>query len=356
MPINEPHEDLPARRPNGNAPVPSDEQMIAAPIAAAWWEQFQAGPDFRRARAIPELPLRASAVSQRCDRQFWYSLTDIEPTDASDAASVFRMRLGSIVHDELDKSDVLKGHTANGHKWGWFPEEAIDLRPAGFPGSAHGDWIFYDDNQPLEVAEIKTVGGYGYKLMASNFNGPPEGPKWEHAMQAAIVAVAVGAQRIRLVYFSFENLAPDVARAVGADEFGRFCAEWVYDMDEPFPGTTKTLREAVAAEAKRQIRILHLAQPAEGDDQILPERTLSHPSYPGGAMVTNPAPARGKATWVKLDMQGTVRSSGTTWICDYCDFRKRCIEDGAASVTISTKTEGTPTEELRAEQYIGPDA
>src|SRR6185436_5348010 len=192
MPINEPHEDLPARRPNGNAPVPSDEQMIAAPIAAAWWEQFQAGPDFRRARAIPELPLRASAVSQRCDRQFWYSLTDIEPTDASDAASVFRMRLGSIVHDELDKSDVLKGHTANGHKWGWFPEEAIDLRPAGFPGSAHGDWIFYDDNQPLEVAEIKTVGGYGYKLMASNFNGPPEGPKWEHAMQAAIVAVAVG--------------------------------------------------------------------------------------------------------------------------------------------------------------------
>src|SRR6185436_19869108 len=112
MPINEPHEDLPARRPNGNAPVPSDEQMIAAPIAAAWWEQFQAGPDFRRARAIPELPLRASAVSQRCDRQFWYSLTDIEPTDASDAASVFRMRLGSIVHDELDKSDVLKGHTA----------------------------------------------------------------------------------------------------------------------------------------------------------------------------------------------------------------------------------------------------
>jgi hypothetical protein len=300
-------------------------------MAQAWWDEYQSGPNFRRARAIEELPLRASAVALRCDRQFWYSLTDTIPTDATDAAGVFRMRLGTLLHNEVDR--FITGKLDDqGRKQGWWSEEAVDLTPAGLPGSAHGDLVYYTNDVPIEVGEIKTVGGYAFKLMASNFNGPPQGAKWEHVMQAALVAVAIGAQVVRIVYFAMENLAPDVARAVGADEYGRFCAEWAYDLDEPFPGQPRTLREDVVFEAARQTRLLSIAKPARAEwDVILPERTLSHPDYPAGAMVTNPAPAKGKAPWVKLDIHGSVTQTGTTWICDYCDFRTKCIEDGAPS-------------------------
>jgi hypothetical protein len=335
--INRSNEDLP-RKGSDRLPIPSSEQQIAGPVAHAWWEQYQAGPDFRRARAIEELPLRASAVALRCDRAFWYSLVGTTPTNATDAAGVFRMRLGTLVHDELASVGVLTGDVDDKNlKQGWFEEEAIDLSSI-MPGSAHGDWIHYLDGKPTEVAEIKTVGGYAFKLMASNFNGPPEGPKWEHAMQAALVAVAIGAQKIRLVYFAMENLAPSLAEAVAADEFGRFCAEWVFDMDEPFPGASKTLREAVHVEAKREIRLLALATPTE-DGIIMPERVLSHPDYPGGSMVIDPKPAKGKAKWVKYNIDGEVVETGTTWMCEYCDWLDQCVSDGGASVTISKKVD-----------------
>jgi hypothetical protein len=351
MPLARDNSDLPPARPK-NYPLPADQQLIARPTADRWWNDYRNGPDFKRDRAMPELPLRASAVSLRCDRAFWYSLAGVEETNPSGPAGVFRMRLGQIVHAEIgaDKQEV----DDEGRKHGWYEEEVVDLRPAGFPGSAHGDLVRYDHGVPIEVGEIKTTGGFAFKLMASKFKGEPDGPKWEHCMQAAMVAVAIGARGIRIAYFSMENLAPDIAANVGADEYGKFCAEWYFDLDECWPGRRTTFREDLEQEAARQIRLLRLAQPPDGRAQYMPERTLDHPDYPPGAVVDIVDKPVGKGTWVTYSpANGTKIKSGTTWMCGYCDWKDQCQYDGPGPGPVVVPV-GITSDEDHGHSY-GPD-
>lgn len=310
MPISRSNEDLPRASTTSNKPVAPEHQLIARHAADAWWIAYQASEDFTRDRAMPELPLRASSISKRCDRQLFYDLAEVPKTDPSGAAGTYRMMLGTKVHEALPTPE------------GWTTEDVIDLRPAGFPGSAHGDLVKRrDDGTVFAVGEVKTVGGYAFKLMTSNFNGPPEGPRWDHVMQAAMAAVALDAELVVIIYFSMEPLSPAIAKSVGADEYGKFTAEWQIPVDE-------AMRTEVEREARRQIRILKLAELG-----ARPERTLSHPDIPAGAMVDNP----NRGSWIQLNIQGQVIKSNTTWYCGYCDWKTQCLEDGpdAIPVTVS---------------------
>ena len=328
MPINQSREALP-RAGGPNAPRQTTE--LAEQVAAQWWKDYQASDKFGRDRAMPELPLRASSISKRCDRALWYELAEVPKSNPPDAAGVFRMMLGQMIHDAADKALENMPNfgqlDSEGRKHGWFVEETVDLRPAGFPGSAHGDIMWYEHGQVTIVAEVKSQGGFSFKTMTTTFKGPPEGPRWEHVMQAAMVAVAVGAPRILIVYFAMESLSPEMAASMKATEFGRFTAEWSYD--------TADWEQAVRIEAARQRRILSMAT---ADFPLRPERSLSVDGIPGGAVVSDPTKAR--APWAVYSPEdGRLQQAGTTWLCGYCDWRDQCTKDGPDSeiVTITPK-------------------
>jgi len=318
MSIKKNLEDLPYVRPRG-AHAPLAETMVMNQLADAWWAEYQAGENFTRDRAIPELPLRASDISTRCDRALFYKLVEAVKTNPSDAASVWRMRLGQLIHTEVETSmsKIFPSlHDAEGRKHGWWAEETVDLQPAGFPGSAHGDNVYYIHGEPKIVMELKSQGGFAFKMMTTTFKGEPDGPRWDHKMQAAMVAVALGAPQFMVCYIAMESTSPDLAAKMGMTAAGRFTAEWIYE--------TADWREAVAAEAARQRRVLELAR-----SFITPERTLQDEDH-GVVLIDNPK----RGNWNRLDRNGNIDKSGTTWQCGYCDFRDRCIDDGENSFKI----------------------
>lgn len=336
MPINRPIDDLPAAPARGgNAPL-NTGTLLAHELADTWWREYQAGPDFTRESAMPELPLRASMMGMRCDRQLWYVLTDTPASNPPGASNVWRMRMGTLIHKEID--DTIATNTnkmitnANGKlepvKDGWWAEDVVDLRPAGYPGSAHGDLILYDKGVAVAVAENKSVGGFAYKMCATNFKGVPEGPRWEHVLQAAIVAVALNVPKIVVLYISPEAVSADVAKSSGLDEYGKFIAEWQYD--------TADWVETVAFEVARQKHVLALATPDAEGVGWLPTRATHHPDLAPGAVIDNPATGH----WTVVDpVRGTVSKAGKYWACGYCNHRDQCLADGEEMTpVVLTKT------------------
>jgi hypothetical protein len=348
MPINRDISDLPAAPRQGGSPPLRDGTLLAHQLADAWWQDYQEGPDFTRDRAMPELPLRASSMGTRCDRALWYSLTDTPQSNPPGAASVWRMRMGTLIHKEVDRTiapnvyaecpvhglghncmvvDISdgpcydcdqEGECDTCHlKHGWWAEDVVDLRPAGYPGSAHGDLILYEHGIPVAVGETKSIGGFAFKICASNFKGVPEGPRWEHVLQAAIVAVALKIPKIVALYISPEPVSPDVAKSSGLDEYGKFIAEWHF--------ATADWVEAVEFEVQRQKHVLDLATPDADGVAWMPTRAIHHPNIASGAIFDNPATGH----WVKIDpVRGTVAKAGKWWPCSYCAHRDTCLADG----------------------------
>lgn len=324
MPINRDLSDLPAPPPRGsNAPL-REGTLIAHELADRWWNEYQAGPDFTRESAMPELPLRASMMGMRCDRQLWYVLTGTPQSNPPGAASVWRMRMGTLIHREVENTMAPNEFDETGKRHGWWAEDVVDLRPAGYPGSAHGDMILYDHGVSIAVGETKSIGGFAYKMCATNFKGVPEGPRWEHVLQAAIVAVATDTPLIVTLYISPESVSPDLAKSSGLDEYGKFISEW------QFP--TADWMETVAFEVARQQHVLDLATPNEDGIAWMPTRQLHHPDIPSGSIVDNPA----NGHHVQIDaVTGKVKHSGKAWYCGYCSFRDQCLSDGEEMVPVT---------------------
>jgi len=301
-----PIRDLPTGRP------PSATPLFGTVVLDKWKADYDASDSAVRDRAIPELPLRASAVSKRCDRALWYSLTDTPETNPADAASQFRMMMGTMVHSLIEEALGEGQHDANGNPIGWHSEVVVDLRPAGFPGSAHADNIHYDElANPTVVVENKTLGGYDFKLRSTEFGSGPNGPRWEHIMQPAMVAVAVNAPKFLVVYWALDAVSHDQIAKQKLPSARRVVAEWEFNTDD--------WRDAVAVEAARQRRILHLA-----DTGVVVERAVSTDEIPAGAVVINPS----TGAWVTYSpTTGLVGQTGKYWLCGYCNHKDRCVAD-----------------------------
>lgn len=324
MPIARPIDDLPRPSPAG-APLRSGT-ALAHQIADKWWKQYQESPDFERASAMPELPLRASMIGKRCDRALWYMLTDTPMSNPPGAAGVWRMRMGKLIHDEIETLIAHNRFDDDNNKHGWWSEEVTDLSVIGYPGSSHADLIYYHHGVATMINETKSLGGFAFKLATTTFKGEPQGAKWQDVMQAAIVAVARDVAMIVALYISPEAISPDVAERNGLDEYGKFIAEWQFN--------TADWAQDVYTEIARQNRILKLATPYEHEGREItwiPERSIDHPDYPGGALIDNPA----KGHWVTLNpATGDVVKSGTAWFCGYCNHRDQCLLDGPESVAV----------------------
>lgn len=335
MPIKKDLSEL--RRSRGDlAPLPSAETVIAKPLLDAWWKEFQnyQSPNFEK--AIPELPLRASWFATGCDRELWYKITDTPESNPSDMASMWRMRMGQLIGEEIGLALGKNLHDDAGQKHGWWAEDVTDLRGLGFPCSSHSDLIYYDHGQAIYVGENKSIGGYQFKRKVGGA-GDAEGPSWAHIMQAAVVAVAKDAPTIVVFYITPEPSSPSDAERRGMDEYEKFTGEWHY--------LTAEFRAAVDQEINREKRILRYTVPDEEGMVWRPERTLFSPEVPPGAVVTEPA----KAKWVVYDpATGNVIKSGTKWFCDYCRYRDTCIKDGGEMVKIKLGKHKTLAEHVEA--------
>lgn len=319
MPINRDLGDLPrGGGDEGEWPVPP---QYVKTLAEAWLEVYREQGRDVKAMSIGQRLFRASWAGM-CARAVAYNVAEAEPTAPNGIAEYWRFGLGQLVHEGLDEP-IRRA----------FPgarfEVPVDLRPIGIDGAATADYVELIDPDGEVVAgnvkvvgEWKSINGFGFKVHATSFKGPPEGPRFSAKVQGALSAMALDAELLVIGYLSLENVGPDLVKYAGDDPVARFAAEWHYTRDQ--------YRPVAEREVKRVARILDLVTVnGEAKDEealLLGAATVprSIPELPAGNRITDPA----RKLWVVADQENKIRLSGSTWHCDYCDHRPRCVEDG----------------------------
>ena len=170
------------------------------------------------------------------------------------------------------------------------------------------DGLLVEDDGTRTLLELKTVGGFAYKMQVGE-RGRAEGPKNEAIIQAALNARAHDADRIVLVSLARDAISKGLAERKGFDEVTRFSAEWTF--------TREQLDEVADLELKRVGRVLDLL-----DDGLLAPRHL--PDMPQGARIVDTERGR----WELRDGDAVV-DTGSTWWCGYCPFQPTCRTQGA---------------------------
>ena len=300
-------DDLPrADRPAGN--TPSTNNFLVQRIAEAWEKKNAEEYDRDLARAIPEAgPYRASYAGVRCNRAMYYKMKGIEVSNPLSLADYWRFALGHTVHEMLQEiaADLFPGAEV---------EVVVDLNAAGIPGSAHADLVIQHEGKKI-VVEIKSTGGFKFKMAATSFKGPAEGPSSGHVIQAGLTAEALGADGVIIAYLSLENVSANLAKAYSTGDEGRFAAEWHYSTQElkPLLDTERT-------------RVKNVLSAVNNPESRVPPRHIIEPDIPAGAEITEPD----SGLWVKVvPGERAIEATGTTWHCGYCNFRDKCISDGA---------------------------
>jgi hypothetical protein len=324
--------DLP-RAPKSEGFPPAKNNFVAESIAQVWYEietgkrdpitiDLTLGGGYERARAIPEAgPFRGSAVASRCDRSLFYQLAGVPESNPPTLADAWRMATGTFVHDIIEAiAEIL--FADNPDVTDLVVEPAIDLRPIGIDGSMRTDLAMTYKGKPT-VVELKTVGGFKFKLATTTFKGAPEGPAFGHVLQGGLAAKALGAEQLVIAYLAMENLG----KSFKVDtEAARFAAEWHYNVEQ--------LDGILALETDRIMSLVagvpDVDDVDEGiDDVVLPPREIHDPELPDGAIATNPTHNPGSGMWVTTEGDGTIVDNGTTWMCAYCRHRDLCANDGA---------------------------
>ena len=288
-----------------------DRHPRLGPILVDQW--IAAQPDNALEVVIPADGKHRGSNAGKCLRAIAYDQTDTERSDPMTVADFWRMYLGSVVHEALQEAlpKVMPGA---------MNEVPVSLVPIGAAGSMRIDIMdpvsMDSDGHIYETVEVKTINGFGYKMQATDFRGPPQGPRSSHMMQAAIGAVAAEAAGYqvagaRVVYLSLELLSPKLAEQVGlGGEEARFCAEWFVPIEQ--------LRPLVEVEMGRWAELTE----ALGDDPTVIRRSMLDEIDPHGVPkyieIVNPK------TGAAVDEAGV---GARAWLCNYCNHQSTCIRD-----------------------------
>jgi hypothetical protein len=294
----------------GNGVRPDRDPFIGRAFAAAWLDKnYQEG----KAHAVEGSRFRFS-MAGTCSRQLQYYVAGEPVTDPPDAADAWRMGLGTMVHTAIQ--EYFEASMVNGIFDCNFYEVEMETKTSipEISGSGHVDMFFtlFDkDSKPYRkvVVEIKTLNGFGFKVAATGFKGPAEGPRRDHIKQAALSAYALDADDVIICYVSMENVSPSIAGKYCDDpEFGRFTAQWTYSKAEWMP-----LAEAEIARVSSVLS--QIDHPSGG----LVEPTIENDN---GVLVSITDPATGR--W-ELMHEDSLIDSGKAWQCGYCRYRTTCI-------------------------------
>lgn len=296
-----PQGDKPAGRP------PDENPDIVGRLAEAFYAKYTADGHDTLAMAVEGARWRAS-WSDMCSRRVGYEIAGLEQTDPPGLAEFWRFNLGTFVHEAMQAlaADAFPNAQAEANV-------AID----DF-GAAHVDLVIDDPDPtaeyPRTVVEIKSDGGFHFKISTTNWKGVPEGPRSSAVVQGAVSAEALNADRLIVAVFALELLSPDMAAKAGRDELGRFAAQWTFLPDEFLPIAEK--------ERKRVRRMIEIVD--EGG--LVPRHVPSE--MPARARITDPA----RSGWTVQDDSGAIVMAGQVWngqYCSgYCPFFSQCLSDG----------------------------
>lgn len=318
--------DLPTAPTGDGGRVPDTDPWVGRAIGQAYLARHY---EAEKAHAIEGTRFRASMAGS-CTRALAYYFAKVAESDPTGPADAWRMQLGTLIHEELQAVflDAIPG-----------AEIEVKVPIVDGEGSMHIDIVV---RQPLEqrwavgdpehaaamkqgqaewvtAIEVKSINGFGYKMTATSYQGPPKGPKGNHLGQAALGAKAVDADEMIVAYLSMENVGPNLIRYCDDPEFGRFTAQWTYSREEYM---------AIAEREERRVRYVLGMVPLE-DEAAMAEKAKLVPAYvdtDDGVAVQIMPPASGQT--VAPAEGGKLMPVGQTWHCGYCRWRARCKADG----------------------------
>jgi hypothetical protein len=297
---------------------PDRAPRFASVLAETWMrDRLAEGP---RPRAVSDKRFRHSDAGN-CARAVAYAALDLPASNPMDIAGFWATGMGTLLHEQLQAAlksrypgiedevvCIIDGFEGSGHA-----DLAVGLTLGAGPDAQH-----YNPGQRVKVVvEVKTVGGYAYKLAVGE-RGQAKGPSWSYVVQGALNAKALGADELVIALLARDVISVQAAQRGGFDELTRFCAEWTLTREEYEP--------IAATEIERVSGILGLL-----DKGMLPRRTIPDPELPRRNLITDPA----RGTWVEVDGDGNMTDAGSTWHCAYCKWMDTCATTGPGRVPIT---------------------
>lgn len=272
--------------------------------------------------AVPGTKFRFSSAGM-CSQSLAFYFKGVEPTNIPDSADAWRMGLGTMVHESVQSyfkqavkswmPDEINGRAVKDVRVEF--EKAVHLPALSASGSADMVIDYLDALAGLiwrQVVEIKTINGFGFKMAATGFKGPAQGPRLSHVQQAALCARGLDADEMIICYLSMENVSPSLASSYCDDpEFGRFTAQWSYDRAE--------IERVSDQEMNRVFEILREVDQSEQDVVLVPRRVYNDK----GELVTVTDPRSG--AWSVTSADGQIVDAGKTWTCGYCRYQDLCV-------------------------------
>lgn len=271
------------------------------------------------------------------------------PREPMDLPGYWSTGVGTLIHDQLQAEAVRR-----------FGDRVVIEEVAvveGFDGSGHIDLILRidctgcdgagsftlddpDDPWPCPdcsakgwariVYELKTVGGYAYKLKVGDRRAPA-GPDEAHVRQVSLNALAAEADgpvdRVMIGYLAKDNISVGGARRRQLSELHRMGAEWLIPED--------VWRARAAKEIARLNGIEDLLAdeaPTLAARKIPPGELPVAAEWPPQAVIVDPMTSRWEVHGEGDDGEATILDSGKIWggaMCrDYCGFRDACAATG----------------------------
>jgi hypothetical protein len=336
MPVNRDLSSLPrASAATGEGWAPDPQPRFGHLLAEAWAAK-NAG---RKAHAIEGSRFRHSDAGA-CSRAVAYAALGVPESNPMDLAGHFIAEQGTLVHEALQNvlmamyGDDCQVEVKVGEDWHSGHVDVVlthtpmdvytEARRAGADQAQAQrralQAVFAEGDKKVISVEIKTVDGYGYKLAVGE-RGPAQGPKWQHAVQAALNAAEVDADQSVIIYLARGAISIQAAQRKRIDPMLRFVAEWTQTREQYLP--------LAEVELRRVGGILTLL-----DDGMLPARKIPDPELPPRHLIVDPR----KGSWVAHDDEGMVIDAGETWQCVYCRYQDLCVQ---------THAERTPVDVLR---------
>lgn len=251
----------------------------------------------------------------KCARALGYTAIGLKG-EPMDLPGVWVTSLGRMLHERWQKV-LLERDSLN-------VEVEVKLRIDGLDASGSSDArIEYDPSDTDGVRhricyELKTTGGFGYKMKVGE-RGAPQGPDYSHKLQGALNAVADDADELIIGYLATEAISKPAAQRKHIGELTRFAAEWSYPREVFTPWA--------AVEQARMQGILDVL-----DSGFLPRRVIPSPELPVGHEIVDPSTGawavikretRPNSVGVVQEMD-MIQDTGTFWACGYCAHQKVC--------------------------------
>ena len=295
--------------------APDPEPRFAHVLAEVWRDRSIA----ERADHVPSGKPFIHSDAGKCARAIAYRAAGIPRSEEMDLSGYWNTTLGTLVHE------AWQGSLAE--RFGAAATFEVECGIAAIDSLGYIDALI--DIEPTEGGgtpfrtsiEYKTIGGYGFKAAVGKARKgtPPEGPKHDHKLQAAVNGLAVNADEVVVAYGAKEC----ISYVDGPDAM---CAEWTFSRDEYEP--------IARAEVERVKGILGLLDGGE-----LAARKI--PGVPGEIVNAS------KGEWRQFEWDGDDRAdaspmlidTGTAWQCKYCSWQSLCAQTPAGRLPVEQVVE-----------------